>query len=421
MVLPNPRTTYKAQLLDYDALLEASDEECSYCLSEREINMLLAFVEYIAWKTRYIATETEIDPFLIQKWANNLARKLMSGCCDENELHRFSESGVYQTSDDGGITWHDDPENDPRNDAVGAPPLPGEPSASKKCAAADNVRGLFEQYRDNLIEIVGVTPTVLAIIAGILAFIGVIAGVSGVGVGIGVLFLSMAAEIIQIGGTGISGAITFTALNNFRCLVYCRMNDDGELTYEAWQGLLSDIADSFSGFAETFFFQTVNGMGYIGVTNAGTIGASTASDCEDCDCDAEWCYEFDFLTEDGDWEIRVGAPYGTWVSGQGWVGTTAGSGVGVVASRTLSSFTITHVDYDVVFAGTGNSVVLIDNVTAIASENDVPSGHYSWDGTASGTDITLNPSSGAAQGADCAMTRIKFSGTGSNPFGEDNC
>jgi len=283
MVLPNPRTTYKAQLLDYDALLAASDESCSYCLTEREVQMLLAFVDYIAWKTRYINTTTEIDTDLIRKWSNNLARKLMSGCCDE-DLHRFTGDGIWQSSDDGGLTWHDDPASDPRNGGAAAPPLPGAPGTAKQCAAADNVRGLFEQYRDNLIEIVGATPTILAIIAGILAFLGTILGLSGVGTAIGVLFLTMAAEMIQIGGTGISGAITFTALNNFKCLVYCNMNADGELTYEAWQQLLSDIAETFDGFAETFFYQTVNGMGYIGVSNAGTIGAATATDCDDCDC-----------------------------------------------------------------------------------------------------------------------------------------
>jgi len=295
---PNPKATYKAQLLDYDALLLASDEECSYCLSEREIQMLLAFVDYIPWKTRYIATETEIDTELIRQWGANLARKLMSGCCGDNQTHRFSPAGVYQSSDDGGLTWNDDPENDPRNSYVGAPPLPGTASDAKKCAAADNVRDLMEQYRDNLIEIVGATPSILAIIAGILAFIGVLAGVSGVGIGIGVLFLTMAAEIVQIGGTGISSEITFTTLQTFRCLVYCRMNNDGELTYDAWQGLLADIAGEFSGFAETFFYQTINGMGYIGTTNAGTVGTATASDCDDCGC--ENCSNLD------NWEIVYG-------------------------------------------------------------------------------------------------------------------
>lgn len=222
----------------------------------------------------------------------------MSGCCDDGQLHRFTESGIYQSSDDGGVTWVDDPEGDPRNDYVGAPPLPGDMSSAKRCAAADNVRGLFEQYRDNLIEIVGVTPTILAIIAGIVAFIGVLVGITGVGIGISVLFLTMAAEMIQIGGTGISGAITFTALNDFRCLVYCNMTDDGELTYDAWQNLLAQIAGTFSGFAETFFYQTVMGMGYIGVTNAGTIGAATAEDCGDCDCECQFTVNF----EDG-WDV----------------------------------------------------------------------------------------------------------------------
>lgn len=281
----NPRATYKAQLLNYDALLLASDDECSYCLSQREVEMMLAFVDYIGWKTRYQPTSTEIDQNLIDNWSANLARKLMSGCCgDDGALHRFNEAGIYQTSTDGGITWQDDPAGDPRNDGIGAPPIPGPASDGKRCAAADNVRGLFEQYRDNLIEIVGATPTVLAIIAGILAFIGTILGLSGVGIGIGVLFLTMAAEIISLGGTGISGAITFTALENFRCMVYCRMNTDGELTYEAWQALLGDIAIGFDGFAETFFYQTVAGMGYIGVNNAATMGAATADDCGDCGC-----------------------------------------------------------------------------------------------------------------------------------------
>lgn len=279
-----PKATYKAQLLNYDALLIASDKECSYCLSEREVQILLAFTDYIAWETRYEPTGTEIDKTLITKWAANLARKLMGGCCDDGQLNRFTDGGIYQTSDDGGLTWHDDLASDPRNDATAAPPLSGDASSEKRCAAADNVRDLFAQYRDNLIDIVGATPTVVAIIAGILAFIGTIAGISGVGIGIGVLFLTMAAEMISLGGVGISGAITFTVLNDFRCLVYCRMNDDGQLTYEAWQGLLSDIAGTFSGFAETFFYQTVNGMGYIGVNNAGTVGAATASDCGDCGC-----------------------------------------------------------------------------------------------------------------------------------------
>jgi len=326
MVLSNPKATYRALLLDYDALLEASDAECSYCLSQREIQMLLAFVDYIGWKTRYIATETEIDQVLINHWSANLARKLMTGCCDDEQLHRFTEGGIYQSSDDGGTTWFDDPAGDPRNDGTAVPPLPGSASSAKRCAAADNVRDLFEQYRDNLITIVGDTPTIIAIIAGILGLIGTVLGLSAVGTAIGVLFLSMAAEMISIGGTGISGAITFTALETFRCLVYCRMNDDGELTYEQWQSLLADIATEFDGFAETFFYQTINGMGYIGVNNAATMGASTADDCGDCDCPATCPEKYGALVISGD-------PYALDITyGDDWIEFTAHDVYGYIAA-----------------------------------------------------------------------------------------
>jgi len=285
MKKPNPKQTYKALLLDYDALLTYSDDECCYSLSGKEVQILLSFVEYVAWKTRYKTTETEIDQNAISHWSGNLARKLMSGCCPDDEtLHRFNEDGVYQSSIDGGLTWQDDPGGDPRNDFVRTPPLPGEPGADKKCAAADNVRGLFKQYRDNLIQILSGAPLLIEIVSGIIAFIGMLAGATGVGIGISVLILGLAAALSQLSAGEVSAAITEPVLDLFRCLVYCRLNSDGELTYEQWQALLGDIADAFDGFVEQFFYQTVNGMGYIGVSNAATMGDSTASDCEDCGC-----------------------------------------------------------------------------------------------------------------------------------------
>jgi len=429
MVLPNPKQTYKARLLNYDMLLLASDTECSYCLSEREVQMLLGFVDYIAWKTRYIATETEIDTGLIGRWSANLARKLMSGCCDEGELHRFNEQGVYQTSIDGGETWADDPDGDPRADYVGAPPLPGVPSDGKRCAAADNVRGLFEQYRDNLIDIVGATPSLLAIIAGILAFIGVIAGVSGVGIGIGVLFLTMAAEIIQIGGTGITAEITFTALETFKCLVYCRMNDDGELDYEAWQGLLTDIATTFSGFAETFFYQTVNGMGYIGVTNAGTVGAATAAGCGDCGC-GEWCYRFDFTTGQLGWVINTDpVTFGQYVATVGFKQNDDFTPVDAIeiASPTISRvLTNIKVFFDPDFTGPNPNIIgyrdgYVDDVfdtgfTGATFNQDITGGL-----SFSTINLDIDPNFGGQSQWTGAIVAIELTGTGTNPFGTDNC
>lgn len=287
MVLPNPRATYKALLLDYDALLAYSDDECCYSLSEREIQMLLAFVDYIGWKTRYIATETEIDQDLIDAWSGNLARKLMSGCCPDEDLGRFTDEGVWQTSPDGGVTWVDSPESDPRNTYIQAPPLPGADGDTKRCAAADNVRDMFLQYRDNLMDLLSTGSTIIAIVAGILAFLAVITGASGAAIGISVLLMGLAAQLLTMTPEMVEDQITPEVLEDFKCLVYCRMESSGQITYNNWLGLLQDIAASFSGFPENFFYQTVNAMGYIGISNAGTIGVATADDCTACLCGDE--------------------------------------------------------------------------------------------------------------------------------------
>ena len=280
-----PRNSYKAFLWDYDSLLSYSDEECCYSLSEREIQILLAQVDPIAWKTRYKPTETEIDLSLIDKWKSNLARKLMSGCCpDDDTLGRFGEGGIWEESDDGGITYHPAPENDPRNNYVGAPPLPGAPSSGKRCAGADNVRQRFLEQRDYIIGELTDWQFIPAILGGLLAFLAAIAGVSGAAIGVSVLLMGLATALLTMTPESVEEQIDDTALDAFKCLVYCQMNNDGQLTDAAWSALLADITEEFSGFPETFFYNTVNAWGVIGMNNAASIGVATASDCSGCEC-----------------------------------------------------------------------------------------------------------------------------------------
>lgn len=286
--MTTPKQTYKALLLDYDALLLATDKECCFSLSEREVQILLAFVDYACWPTRYFATDNVIDRETIAQWGGNLARKLMSGCCpDDGVLHRFNDDGVWESSIDGGVTWTPDPDGDPRRDYILAPQLPGSASDEKRCAAADNIRSVFKQYRDELAQILAAGSTVVAIIAGILAFIGAIAGVSGVAIGISVLLISLAAELLTLTPSAVVAAISETVLDDFKCLVYCQLDNDGQLSEANWNDLKVNIAANYTGFPETFFYNTVNALGYIGMSNAGTMGPATATDCGDCECVAE--------------------------------------------------------------------------------------------------------------------------------------
>lgn len=282
-----PRQSYKAFLWDYDFLVAQSDEECCYSLSMREIQILLAQIDPIAWKTRYKPTSTEIDQSVILQWQGNLTSKLMGGCCpDDGTLTRFNQDGVFQESDDGGLTWHDAPEGDPRNQGVLSPPLPGS-GDDVKCAAADNVRGSFKSMRDNLISLLTAGTTVIAIVAGIAGFIGVVLGLSGAATAIGVLLLGFAAAALTLTPESVEEQIDDTALDDFKCLVYCNMEDNGQFTYDGWQSLMEALPGTFSGFPYTFFSSITSSLGYIGMSNAGTMGAATADDCTGCDCECD--------------------------------------------------------------------------------------------------------------------------------------
>lgn len=271
---------------DYDRVMALSEDECCFSLTKREVAMILSMTDYFSWKTRwYSDLDTPVDQQTITTLREGLEYKLMSGCCpDDDKLTRYDDDGDFQVSDDGGVTWEDAPNEDPRNKAPQSPPLPGTASPEKRCAAADNIRDIFTQYRDNLNDLLTASPTLVAIVAGILAAIAVVTGVSGVAVGLSVLIMGLAAGLLSLSEGEILEQIDDTVLEQFKCLVFCRMDEDGRLTYAAWKGLLSDIATTYSDFPELFFYQTVNAMGYIGVNNAGTVGVATAEDCTDCDC-----------------------------------------------------------------------------------------------------------------------------------------
>ncbi|HSS99836.1 MAG TPA: hypothetical protein VLK33_22535, partial [Terriglobales bacterium] len=88
----------KVLLWDYDAVLAASDEECCYSLTGKEVQILLAGIDPIGWLRRWTSdVDTTIDLATIVNWQGNLARKLMSGCCGDTViLHRVTDDGSME-------------------------------------------------------------------------------------------------------------------------------------------------------------------------------------------------------------------------------------------------------------------------------------------------------------------------------------
>jgi hypothetical protein len=321
MVLPNPKQTYKANLLDYDVLLALSDNECSYCLSEREVAMLLPFMDYISWRTRYIATETNIDQETINKWSANLARKLMSGCCGDEGLHRFNEDGVYQSSLDGGETWFDDSENDPRNNATYFPPLAGEDGAEKRCEGAANAQEFLKQ---NLIDELASGLAYAEIYSTIIGIIAIL-GITGIGVIIGVV----TAAIFVAGVIVVQAAFTSEVWEDLKCILYCHIDDDASYNETQWGDVKNDILSQFTGVVQIILWNWVNALGFVGLTNSARSNMALGADCSDCACENcsnlnNWVLVYGTILEQSPGYLRIAS-------------TDAGSGNQSVRVRNLTS------------------------------------------------------------------------------------
>lgn len=318
----NPKGDWKANQFDWDRISSLSDVECCFSLSQKEVALILTYTEMIGYITRWFSeTGQEIDISEPILWKSNLEYKLMSGCCpDDGQIGRYTEDGIYQTSDDSGITWMDNPDADPRNEWTAAPPLPGADGDSKKCAAADNAAAQFRVWADQLVEFLETATIAIGVLTAIVTLIAAVVFVSGVGAAWAGLLLSLAAALFGLGSGEFNDAMTEEVYEDFRCILYCNVGEDGKFSEENIVAILEEIATKFDGIVEHFFFSIVSTMRGVGMSNIATMGTSTAEDCGDCECDEACPEKYEI------WDaVFPGSPYGTIVgTGDNYIDASPG-------------------------------------------------------------------------------------------------
>ncbi len=167
-------------------------------------------------------------------------------------------------------------------------------------------------------------------------------------------------------------------------------------------------------------------------------------------CPLEWCYKWDFTAGDGGWyaskpNSSYSAALGAYSAGIGWTATsttdsagtkTRGISLQVAASTHITqvdvTYTITHGTFN--FGGPGPRTLSRDG-TATGRGTDFYSNAsgtngtnlvFSWTGDQDITALNLllqtsiRNDAGAADGS-ATVTKIRLQGTGTNPFGSDNC
>jgi len=343
----------------------------------------------------------------------------MSGCgCDGERIptnQRYTEDGHLEQSFDNGETWENADNIDPRFNSPVFNPLPGADGATKRCKGANSVISILkaEQAKDSAIldAGTGITALIAAVVAAVAA--------TGVGIVVGVVIALMSGilnAIINAGETTFTASFDGTTWDDLLCILFCEMDDDGTFTEQSWENVVVQAGDLANYPANEWLAHMIKVIGPVGLTNASLSGVAGSMSCDGCDCAEEWCYEWNFLTDDYDFV----ATYGAWTLGQGWVGTTAGTGKSIYLTIATPTTTITHWEIEVVYADRGN-INLKAGTNDTVQQTNVLSGTYEWNGSVTDDDLIINPSSGASQGNSVTMTRMLMRGTGTNPGGTDNC
>jgi len=285
------KSAFKGLLWDYDAVLAASDEECCYSLSEKDVQLILATIDPMSWLTRWMSpTETLIDMDNLLKWQGNLARKLMSGCCnDQTVLHRVTTDGAMEISTDGGTTWIPDP-NDPRVTGTQLANTIAGTGSDKKCNAANNALGNIQDAQASFAASLTSATTVLGLALEIATAIAILIFTVGTTAEALIpLIISAAIALFGVLETDYNAEFTTDVWNTLTCDMFCTVGDDGQWNTTQLNNLLAKVDTDFTGNVALTLHAILTGWGTVGLNNAAIVGDTTESDCSDCVCDPGSC------------------------------------------------------------------------------------------------------------------------------------
>jgi len=352
-----------------------------------------------------------------------------NACCPPvPNRQRITPDGHYQVSYDNGETWEDAPDLDPRETSIQFPEQEYGPGTNEKCAAAENVMQGIKSQLEQSVDELNLGVSLVALIASILAVVAVFMS----GGTLAPLVTALGGALFGAGSVAIEAAFTSEVWDDFRCIVYTHIPDDGVFTQAAIDAIWAQIGDDFIGIVVTILRSYVEMFGAVGMTNLGRTGSADGTDC--ADCDGEWCWTIDFTENDQEWSPYLAAYYAEYYSGQGWGAdtSTADDHVCYIQSPAMPDMQLTRVEvhctsapqaftwlqgFDGVSGVIDEKVNDPDAVTIYEPEaplefwevNNLRVLIQSGEGTPPYPDLTAK------------IFKIVLYGIGSNPFGTDNC
>lgn len=313
---------------------------------------------------------------------------------------RWNEgTDTVEQTPDGGVTWVETPELDPRHgNGFRRPPLTGVDArcdaAAREMAAWKEMYGIFIESTDAL-QFLAIILNILLLLAG------------GVGVLISLILLVFDA-LIFIGKENMEAAFSEEVWDGVMCIIYNNIGEDGQVSEADLSQIYIDIYDTYPGTVYNTLIEIGHLFGEVLLSNA-SVERSETGDCSECP--VEWCYEWDPIASP--WTLNFGTQ-GTRYVGFGadfdpsilvtaieFFWTWNGSGAGGTAAAAI-------------FNGSNyqTQIAYTSNIAALAA---------SWTGetTLDGISITVNADDGS--GGIVTITKVHLRSLGENPFGTDNC
>lgn len=342
---------------------------------------------------------------------------------DPTRIRFNTTTHAIQTSPDGGVTWVDNPQADPRIGSTFTKPPLG--TGTAQCDSAANRIKWVHDFVDATVHALTVTGEIFVVANVALEFAELLFFDAGVLVD---LFMEFGSIAVGVGASALDAAFTTGVYDALFCLFFCDGAGDGSYNQTQLDQLVADV-DSSADINATaqlmldaiFFFQGVNG-----VNNAGMVGGQTG-DCSGC-TDCRWCFKFNSVEGWGDWVARGG---NATFDGTNW--NSVVSGDSAILSMKIEGFASSHItSVTVCFytsvgpADEGFRGVYFDdsastppgastNLAGSTGENEATV-TYSVDTSYIGIDMDNSHVTSPNQ-----ICQVYVEGTGDCPFGEPNC
>jgi len=200
-------------------------------------------------------------------------------------ISQFTPDGDYQESTDGGATYHDAPDRDPRNAVTLPPPFLPPGTVEAECTYADSVVNIF---LNEWINATGDGEDLATVIAGILTFLAGLLG--AIGAVVAVILLAIAASVVEGTVTAWKAAFTSDVWDRFRCNLHNNMQSDGSFTAADIDAIYEQLAVDETGLVLISLQQAVAAAGWQGMTVASRAGrgSPTAECCVEEGCATDW-------------------------------------------------------------------------------------------------------------------------------------